>query len=151
MKYLKIVNNEIIYPYSIDNLRIDYPNTSFPDSITDNLLLEFDIHPVRTTTVPYDYTKNYIETTPNLVDGEYHQSWVEEDATVEEINERLNGQWNVVRLLRNQYLSESDWTQLRDAPFTEGKRFEWVKYRQNLRDITKQPDPFNVVWPAKQE
>jgi hypothetical protein len=149
MKYLKKINNEIIYPYSIDNLKTDYPNTSFPDNITENLLLEFDVYYVYSTNVPYDHTKNYIESTPNLINGKYYQNLVTEDATVEEVDQRLNGQWNIVRQLRNQYLLESDWTQLQDTPFAENKREEWVQYRQLLRDITAQSDPFNIIWPTK--
>ena len=29
-----------------------------------------------------------------------------------------------------------------------GKRGEWETYRQELRDITTQPDPFNITWPS---
>jgi hypothetical protein len=50
---------------------------------------------------------------------------------------------------RNRYLSESDWTQLPDSPLNESKRNEWVIYRQSLRDITNQEDPFNIIWPIK--
>lgn len=28
---------------------------------------------------------------------------------------------------------------------------DWCDYRQALRDITNQPDPFNIVWPTKPE
>jgi hypothetical protein len=44
---------------------------------------------------------------------------------------------SVVRAARNHLLSESDWTQLPDAPLTETKRAEWATYRQALRDITE--------------
>jgi len=35
-----------------------------------------------------------------------------------------------------------------DAPITAEKRAEWVAYRQALRDLTTQTDPFNITWPA---
>jgi hypothetical protein len=28
---------------------------------------------------------------------------------------------------------------------------EWIAYRQALRDITDQQDPFNIIWPIKPE
>lgn len=40
---------------------------------------------------------------------------------------------------------ETDWTQLPDVP--ESDQVSWREYRQQLRDITLQPDPFSLVWP----
>jgi len=55
-------------------------------------------------------------------------------------------QWVVVREERNQKLQASDWTQLADIP-SETKSL-WEPYRQALRDVTLQPDPFNITWPT---
>lgn len=38
---------------------------------------------------------------------------------------------------RNMLLSETDWTQLPDSPLTPAKRAEFLRYRSELRDITK--------------
>ena len=54
-------------------------------------------------------------------------------------------QWAVVRIERNKLLAGSDWTQMPDAPDTA--KAAWANYRQALRDITVQSDPFNIVWP----
>jgi hypothetical protein len=52
-----------------------------------------------------------------------------------------------IRDSRNILLKESDWTQLPDAPVD---KVAWQTYRQELRDITSQPDfPNNIVWPTK--
>lgn len=49
--------------------------------------------------------------------------------------------------IRNRLLSESDWTQLLDVNVNQKA---WKKYRQSLRDITKQEGfPFFVQWPEK--
>jgi hypothetical protein len=54
---------------------------------------------------------------------------------------------DLVRSERNQKLSETDWTQLADAPVNQA---EWAKYRQALRDVTLQVGfPDAVVWPKK--
>ena len=56
-------------------------------------------------------------------------------------------QSNLVRLQRNVLLSESDWTQVADAPVD---RAAWATYRQALRDIPSQVGfPLDVVWPKK--
>jgi hypothetical protein len=57
-----------------------------------------------------------------------------------------NGAWALAKQKRNRLLQESDWTQLPDIP-SETKT-AWATYRQALRDITLQPDPFNIVWPT---
>lgn len=55
-------------------------------------------------------------------------------------------QWEVVRAERSKRLQETDWTQLADI-YPETKAL-WEPYRQALRDVTSQPDPFNIIWPA---
>ena len=55
-------------------------------------------------------------------------------------------QWPVVRRQRDTLLAQSDWTQLPDVPLETKET--WATYRQALRDVTLQPDPFNVVWPV---
>jgi hypothetical protein len=67
-----------------------------------------------------------------------------EPLTAEELQSRVDTQWQVIRTQRNQVLKDSDWTQLADAPVDKTK---WATYRQALRDITTQADPFNIVWP----
>lgn len=56
-------------------------------------------------------------------------------------------QWWAVRAQRDALLLASDWTQLPDIPAST--RAAWAPYRQALRDITEQGDPFSVVWPTK--
>lgn len=54
--------------------------------------------------------------------------------------------WEAVRIERNARLAASDWTQLPDAPVDAAA---WAEYRQELRDITSQEDPFKLVWPSE--
>ena len=56
----------------------------------------------------------------------------------------IEAQWAAVRADRNDRLAACDWTQLPDAPVDAAV---WATYRQALRDVTKQADPFNIVWP----
>lgn len=53
------------------------------------------------------------------------------------------------RTKRNRLLAESDWVVIRATDLGEPIPPEWHAYRQALRDITDQPDLFNIVWPTK--
>jgi len=65
--------------------------------------------------------------------------------TADERESVLLQRWTVVRTERNRRLQECDWTQLSDSP---ANKEEWAAYRQLLRDITSQPDPFAIDWPV---
>jgi hypothetical protein len=145
--YLRIINNNITYPYSIKDLREAYANISFPAELSEQMIIEWDMYEVRTTPKPIDYTKNIIEGTPILVEGVYYQNWVQTEASESEIDLRVSAKWEEVKLIRTEMLLECDWTQLSDIP-TETKEL-WQPYRQSLRDITSQSNPFNIVWPDK--
>lgn len=54
--------------------------------------------------------------------------------------------WVLVRRMRNDKLTATDWTQLPDSPLTTEKKAEWAVYRQALRDITTQENPREIVW-----
>jgi hypothetical protein len=56
--------------------------------------------------------------------------------------------WKAVRSQRNSRLQASDWTQIPDPPLAAQKKQQWAQYRQALRDVTNQPDPFNIQWPT---
>ena len=56
----------------------------------------------------------------------------------------IETQWIIIRAERNNLLAASDWTQLPDVAVDAAA---WATYRQALRDITTQADPFAIVWP----
>jgi len=52
-----------------------------------------------------------------------------------------------VRTQRDKLLSESDWTQVADAPVDQAA---WATYRQSLRDVPAQSGfPHSIEWPIK--
>lgn len=54
-----------------------------------------------------------------------------------------------VRRQRNAMLSQTDWTQVIDAPVDQAA---WAAYRQELRNIPEQAGfPWSIVWPDKPE
>ncbi len=137
------------YPYSIGDLRRDNPQTSFPAKPSDALLAEYGMFPVERTDIPVvDYTQAVTEADPQQINGAWVQAWTVTDRTAEEIAQIEADQWANVRVERNAKLADCDWTQLPDAP-VDGAA--WAAYRQELRDITNQPDPFNITWPQEPE
>lgn len=74
--------------------------------------------------------------------------WVYVDGDFNPPEPDFDAQWAAIRAKRNDLLAASDWTQLPDAPVN---RAAWAVYRQELRDITEQANPFNIVWPQAPE
>lgn len=144
------VTDSLPEKYSIQKLRADNPNVSFPTDPTEATLAEWGVFTLHAGVQPVvDHTKNITEGQPQLIDGKWTQTWVTSDATAQEITERLERQSASVRDSRQVLLSASDWTQLPDAPLTDAKRQAWSTYRQALRDITAQAGfPWNVTWPT---
>ena len=64
-------------------------------------------------------------------------------------NPSIDVGWQIVRNRRNIELVSCDWTQAQDVQLPNKEA--WVSYRQALRDITNQSDPFNIEWPIKPE
>jgi hypothetical protein len=55
---------------------------------------------------------------------------------------------DAVRTERDRRLADSDWTQLADAPLTDGEKNAWATRRQALRDVPQQEGfPRTVAWP----
>jgi len=69
--------------------------------------------------------------------------------TQSELQDEINSKWDNIRQERDTLLAETDWTQLADVVLKNLD--EWRKYRQELREITLQPDPNQIMWPIKPE
>jgi hypothetical protein len=151
MKYLKIIDGVITYPYTIKDFYRDNPSTIFPKEISSEILQSYGVYQVSITPKPNDYTKTITEGTPELVDGQYQQVWIQVDASEQEISNKIELKWLEIREHRNTLLSECDWTQFQDSPITGSKLTEWQTYRQELRDITQNENPFTLVWPTQPE
>jgi hypothetical protein len=151
MKYLRIIGEVITYPYSVKQLYMDETNVSFKSGMNKSDLEEWGVHEVTITPKPTDYTKNVEEGTPQLVDGQYQQVWIETNKTESEISSSIELKWLEIREYRNELLKECDWTQFQDSPITGSKLIEWQTYRQELRDITTEENPFTLTWPIRPE
>ena len=147
--YLKVSGSSITYPYSVQNLKNENPNISFPTIISDSLLESFNIYQVEMKNSGYDSddTKDVTEVTPILSGSIYIQTYTISDADTETISKRREIKWSEVRSGRDSLLSESDWTQFNDSPISGSTLTDWQTYRQSLRDITNQSDPYDITWP----
>lgn len=146
MSVYALINDGAVaeYPVYEGDIRLRYSNISWPQNgftPPENYVyvLSEDMPVV-------DYTKNVAEGTPEYSANGWHQVWVVSDASSAEIDQRVAAQWAQVRNHRNSALQSTDWTQLPDSP---ADKAAYEVYRQELRDVTKQTDPFNIVWPVK--
>jgi hypothetical protein len=147
--YIKVSGSVTTYPYTIQDLKSDNPNISFPNVLTDSVLNDFNVYSVIQVENGGDYTKDYVEGTPTQSGSVYVQNWTESDASSEDIETRKNEKWEEVRDIRNNLLTQSDWTQFQDSPITGSLLTDWQTYRQGLRDITSQENPYSLTWPTK--
>jgi hypothetical protein len=75
-----------------------------------------------------------------------------EDGTIQLLEDptklaaKTQAQWTSVRAQQRQKLYESDWT-CSVTDYEVPNKPEWVQYRAALRDVTKQSDPFAIMWP----
>ena len=122
-----------------------FPNTSFGDRGPTLDWIADQGYYVITVWKPYNHaTEKLVPATPHLYEGMCCTVDVE-PKTEQELKERIKNEWTAIRQQRNRLLSESDWTQLADSP---ADKYKWAVYRQELRDITIQEDPFSIVWPV---
>lgn len=63
----------------------------------------------------------------------------------------MNRAWWEVRRDRDAKLTKTDFRVIRSMEDGKPMTKEWKDYRQALRDVTQQSDPFNIVWPAEPE
>ena len=133
-----------------ENFRMLFPNTSFswPFVPEDIEPLGFGLYDFSSQPDLATFEKA-VEVAPVKDEyGRWRQTWAVEPMTDEEVAARTEQEWGAVRGQRNFLLTRTDWTQLPDAPLTNIETQEWASYRQALRDITTQSDPFNIQWPT---
>ena len=132
---------EPTYPFTLTDLRRLHSNVSWPAEIDAATAEEFGCFVVTPTNSPVATGKRAERKSPVLVSGQWIEQWVLVDYSADEIEQ----QWAGIRADRNARLSACDWTQLPDAPVDAAA---WTTYRQALRDITTQADPFDIQWPT---
>lgn len=89
------------------------------------------------------YYKNNIYDIPQKPSGHHDFDYTSKQWVANSLVE-----WATVKELRAQFLSNTDWMVTKATEAGQTVLPEWAAYRQSLRDITLQADPFNIVWPV---
>ena len=138
-----IQNNEIVNTGTLQSL---FPNVCFPKTgPNDEWKAENGVVDLLASR-SFDDATQHLETADAYLEGGVAYT-VRVVTNSDEYNtQRAADEWTEVRSLRDMYLQESDWTQLPDVSNVD--KTAWATYRQQLRDITTQADPFNITWPS---
>ena len=132
--------------FDVEPTQWDADNYCYARRLTDEQVTHFGVHKKQIVTPPYhDPATQSLEEGPALlIDGVWTQNYIVSDLDADASAAKVGAQWDVIRAERNKLLVESDWTQLPDA---SADATAWATYRQALRDITEQANPFSIVWP----
>ena len=144
MLIAKVEDGQVI---NVSDYRDMFPNTSFPASGPDAEFLE--ANSCMTVTVWKSYnqlTEKLASVAPYIEENTVYTIAVE-PLTASEIEANTESQWAKIRSQRDTLLQACDWTQLPDVPLDSKTKEQWVNYRQALRDVTSQADPYNIEWP----
>jgi hypothetical protein len=140
MSYVKVENGEVVsYPYSLYQLKQDNPNTSFPESISSSILLEYGVLEVVHLPQPgYDYLTEKLteETEVTLVNGSWCVGWSVVALTKEEKVELKINQENQRSIA---YATEAD-PLFFQWQAEEATKEEWLAKRQEIRDRYPYPE-----------
>ena len=122
-----------------------FPNTSFSiggpnaDFLTANNVVEL-VEDLSFTT-----PTQKLSTVDAYVDGGKAYTVKVESTTSDEQTAFTNQQWANIRLERDRRLQITDWRASSDLTLSD----DWKNYRQALRDVPTQSDPFNITWPTE--
>lgn len=140
--YVKIANDEVeAFPYTLDQLKRDNPNVSFPETISSETLASYNVFPVTLTEPPaHDQLVELVTmANPALADDVWTQAWTKVNRTEEEASSNIRAE-------RDSRLLATDYHAMSDRTMSDEMR----AYRQALRDVPSQSGfPFNVTWPTK--
>lgn len=152
---MKLRNRTTGHVYnSLFELQQVFPNVSFPNE-WDSTTYDFaNVDAVMEVAEPIVHMHNRAEYVGvELIGGVWTDKWIEvpkyNDPTDQAnwVSYCQETKWDEIKSYRNLLLSQSDYTQLSDSPITSASKAAFVTYRQQLRDITLQLDPYNIVWP----
>lgn len=131
----------------ISDLQRAFPNTSIPQAPSAEDLDALGVDPILEGAQPE--LNRFQSATRSGPEQDSLGNWIwvytATDWSEEAIAAATEQQWKSIRAERNRKLYDCDWTQLPDAPVDTAA---WATYRQQLRDVTNQLDPFEIVWPT---
>ena len=140
--------------HTLFDIQQKFSNVSFPNQWTSDTYDFANVDSVVSVPAPVVDTRNRPEYVGvQFVGGVWQDVWAEvpkyDDPFEQEmwVECCLAEKWGEIKAERNNLLSASDYTQLPDSPISPTSKAAFITYRQQLRDITNQPDPYNIIWP----
>lgn len=124
--------------------KILFPNTSF-SRLGPDLVFLADNNSRRVADPTYNSATQKLNSVTPYIDGDYVIEYEVVSLTTDEKTAVDNTHWEKIRQQRNEKLKESDWRASSDLTLSDA----WKTYRQNLRDIPTQSDPWNITWPTE--
>ena len=122
-----------------------FPNTSFTASGPNaNFLAENSVVELVETLTYTTPTQKLVSVEPYIDGGKVYNIKVE-STTADEQAALTTTQWYLIRAQRNSLIERTDWRAGSDVTLSD----EWKTYRQALRDVPTQSDPFNITWPTE--
>lgn len=122
-----LANNVHVIQINDDHKEVEYSDrnndNNIDQSIIDQIVAEFEKR------------KTEADNFANFLKQDDSGNWIQD----------IDRKWENVRAERNKRISETDWRMTVD--YSGSDQEEWKIYRQELRSITEQPDPFGIVWP----
>lgn len=143
--FVKATNEQIDqYPYTVDDLRRDNPNVSFPKKVPEQMMGKFGMFVVHMSEAPSINSRvQTLSSDVQFIDGKWKQVW-----SVSNLPEDIASE--NVRTQRDKMLEKTDWMVIRSQETGTPVSSNWSSYRQALRDITAQQGfPYQVNWPVK--
>ena len=122
-----------------------FPNTSFTASGPNaNFLAANNVVELVETLTYTTPTQKLVSVEPYIDGGKVYNIKVE-STTADEQAALTTTQWYLIRAQRNSLIEQTDWRAGSDVTLSD----EWKTYRQALRDVPTQSDPFNITWPTE--
>ena len=144
MLIAKVEDGQVI---NVSDYRDMFPNTSFPASGPDAEFLEANSCMTVTVWKAYNQLTEKLASVAPYIEENTVYTIAVEPLTASEIEANTESQWAKIRSQRDTLLQACDWTQFPDVPLDSKTKEQWVNYRQALRDVTSQADPYNIEWP----
>ena len=154
-EYVIVINNEIVStPAPLPN---NYKNISNLFALSDDQLSDLswsgnnegfwvvNSDPLPTITIEQKIDTSY---SLNTINKTCHRSYTVVNVTPSEEEVRKNRIKSDIRMIRDQYLVITDFTQLSDAPISDVAKLDFRNFRQQLRVMLDIPDITQAVWPT---
>ena len=154
-QYVLVVSNEIVSTPA--PIPANYKNISNLFALSDEQLSDLSwsgnnegfwlvtSDPLPTITIEQKIDTSY---SLNVKNKTCHQTYTVVNVTPSEEEIRKNKLKSEIRIIRDQYLLITDFTQLSDAPISDAAKLDFKNFRQQLRVMLDIPDITQAVWPS---